>query len=193
MEVFFNESSLLDVRNAVRTLEAGERQERRTMRPVQTLSEPFIDMGNDVLRFLSPDNQWSLTEFGGTLIGATKTEPGGLEADFVFNPHNPLPEDFSQAFSYAYIRRGNLEVNGQTAIIHAERIGCVYPLEQALSTLSSPFYLLRTEAKVNQAIDTTRCVAVKATIVDLAEFNRLQINALRRVTRALEKRFPQTA
>ena len=190
MEVFFDSSSLLDVRNAVRTLRADERQQRRTMRPVQILSEPFINMGNDVLRFLSPESQWSLNEFGGTLIGATKTEPGRVEADFVFKPQYALPEDFSQTFSYAYIRRGNVEVNGQTATIHAERIGCVYPLEQALNTLSSPFYLLRTEAKVDQALDTTRKVAVKTTLVDLAEYNRLQINSGRRIARALERRFP---
>ena len=136
MEVFFNNASLADVRNAIRELGVGETQDIYTLCPSQTLAEPFIDMATDTIRFLSPNTQWNLIEFGGTLLGA------------------------------------------------------VYPLEQALINLSSPFYLLTTEVRVKSTLDRTLDVAVKATMVDLAEHIRLQINSGRRIARALEKRFP---
>ena len=190
MEVFFNGASLVDVRNAVQRLEEGKTQNESAMRPTLTLAQPLIDIATDMVRFLSPDSKWNLTQFEGTLMGASRTKAGRIAAEFMFTSDDTLPESFAEAFSFSYRRRGEVEVDGQIASLHPEKLGDIYPLKQALEALSSPFYLSTTEAIIRPAVDRTLGVAVKTTLVDLAEYNRLQVNSGRRIARALERSFP---
>lgn len=196
--------SLTDIRDAIRQLEPGQSQVDYRLSlseqlPIsEQLPETFCALARDTIWLLNSDNSWTLTDFEGILTGATKTEPGKLATTFTFLPHSPLRTevvegvarvaDFSQAFAFRY--RKIVEVTGQTARIHPEKIGKVYPFEQALRPVSTPFYLSSTEARVKPTLDGTLGVAVDVTMVDLADFSRLQINKFRRVQRSLERVFP---
>lgn len=187
--------TLADIRKGTKESGEGYFQRFFAFDPNVTLPQPIQEMTKDILRLLNPDNVWSLIGFDTIFINHFPEEPDRFTPNFYFDAKCPPRTvsvdgilrvvDLEDVFSYR--SRKIVDVAGQKADIHVEKIGSVYPLHQALKELNSPYYLVSTTAIIEASPQDTPRLVVKAIMEDLLDFTSLEINRLRRAKRKLSK------
>lgn len=205
--------------------------------PNNPLVEPLQEMADDITKWLNPDQGWHLAEVRTGFISpqrmaesvdessvvkfrAKKQEADQFTLVFHFTAERPTMRtrglvrgrevlDFPQVFTPDFRDRVNIWREG-SADVYAAHIGQVYPLEQALKEVSSPYYLVGATISVNsrQHVPSTvfelrqqreagikpeapKELAVMVYMRDLMDQTRLEANRLRRIQRQLDKKFPQ--
>lgn len=145
-------------------------------------------------------------------------EPDKFTPFFHFDAENPPMRsrgivrrraelDFPQVFAPEFRDRVEVWREG-SANVFPGHIGSVYPLEQALKELSSPYYLVGTTVTVNKRgvsehiwasaeerrtrppLEPATSLAVMVIMRDLMDYTRLEVNSLRRIQRQLDRKFP---
>lgn len=204
--------------------------------PNKPLIEPLQKMADDIIKWFNPDQGWRLTEvrtgfisrqrwdesMGETLskkIIVNKKEPDQFTPTFHFEAEKPPMRtrglmrrrevfDFPQVFVPYFSGRVDF-YSEWSANVGAGHIGEVYPLEQALKELSSPYYLVgamvsvasrhpgpstiievRQQKEAGIKPEPARGLTVMVFTRDLMDQTSLDINNLRRIQRQLNKKFP---
>lgn len=204
--------------------------------PDKPLAEPLQEMADDIIKWFNPDQGWRLTEVRTGFISrqrmaesaeetlskrmiVNKREPDQFTPNFHFEAETPPTKtvgilrkrvifDFPHVFTPDFKDRVDIWREG-AANIKAAHIGQVYPLEQAVRELSSPYYLVGAtvniasrhpgpssiiEARQQQEAgikpEPARGLTVMVYMRDLMDETRIEINNLRRLQRQLDKKFP---
>lgn len=203
--------------------------------PNNPLVAPLQEMADDIAKWFNPNQGWHLAEVstgfinfrrieesletaGEVRIKAKKKEPDQFTPHFHFDAENPPMRsrgliikrselDFPRVFAPEFRDRVEVWREG-SANVFPGHIGSVYPLEQALKELSSPYYLVGATVTVNRRgvseyiwasveerktklpLEPATSLAVMVIMRDLMDYTRLEVNSLRRNQRQLDKKFP---
>lgn len=153
---------------------------------------------------------------------AKRQEPDQFTPVFHFDAENPpmtrgwfgrqkelnFPHVFDPKFEDRVHGSGADRWQIYSADVSPDKIGSVYPLEQALKELSSPYYLVGTTVSVNQRnigsylfapeekrkqmkLEPATSLAVMVFMRDLPDYTRLEVNRLRRLQRQMDKLLPK--
>lgn len=182
------------------------------------LAQPFQEMAGDISMWFKQIQGWKLVEVSSNVINDNYTgnkglhlepEPDRLTSTFYFQTENPPTKglffgfgreiDFENIFSpfYEYKIQMLPESKRQLyseAKMSAKFIGSVYPLEQAIQDLSSPYFLetarVGLKLKPMASNKQTSTLRVNVVLVDLDDYLRLEVAKMRRIRAQLAKNFP---
>lgn len=203
--------------------------------PNNPLVAPLQEMADDIAKWFNPNQGWHLADVRTGFISlhrmaesvdessvvkfrAKKQEPDKFTPFFHFDAENPPMRtrgivrrkaelDFPQVFAPDFRDRVDVWREG-SANVFPGHIGSVYPLEQALKELSSPYYLVGTTVTVNRRgvsehiwasaeerktrppLEPATSLAVMVIMRDLIDYTRLEVNSLRRIQKQLDRKFP---
>lgn len=204
--------------------------------PNNPLPEALQEMADDITKWLNPTQGWKLAEVRTGFISpqrmaesvtessvvkfrAKKQEADQFTPVFQFQAERPPMRtrglvrrremlDFPEVFASDFRDRVNIWREG-SADVHAAHIGQMYPLEQALKELSSPYYLvgatislssrqhapstvfeLQRQREAGIKPEPPKDLTVMIYARDLMDHTKLEVNRLRRIQRQLDKKFP---
>lgn len=181
--------------------------------PDQTpLLKPLQEMADDIISWLNPSQGWHLVEVVTGFINPLRiAESVDTESPVKIKARKYSPDQFTPAFDFAAERpptkktglvkrrevldfprvfdhrfRDRVDIAYYTgANVYPDHIGPIYPLQQALKELSSPYYLVGATVNVNYRDGLTVMVYSR----DLIDQVRVEINRLRRAQRKLAHTF----
>jgi hypothetical protein len=204
--------------------------------PNNPLPEAFQEMADDITKWFNPDQGWQLAEVRTGFISPQRMAESVTEDSVIkFRAKAQLPDQFTPVFKFqaerppmrakGIVRRSEILDFPQvfapdfrervdiwrdgSADVTAPHIGQIYPLEQALKVLSSPYYLvgatislssrqpvpstvfeLQRQREASIKPEAPRDLTIMVYARDLMDYTRLEVNKLRRIQRQLDRKFP---